>query len=160
MKIRTLWFGRPAASPYEEQIETYRRRVQRRWPAEDVALKSAAGGREKDPRRALGLEAEALAQHVQPGWHLVVLDERGKQRSSEDFALWLQHLADGPSNGVVFAIGSDVGFDGQVLARADERISLSKMTLPHLLARLVLWEQLFRATSIVSGGAYHRGCVQ
>jgi 23S rRNA (pseudouridine1915-N3)-methyltransferase len=62
--------------------------------------------------------------------------------------------------GVVFVIGSDLGMDAALLERAHERISLSPMTLPHMLTRVLLWEQLFRATSILGGGAYHRFCVQ
>ena len=160
MKIRTFWVGRRSANPYEKQIETYRKRVQRRWPAEDIVIKSVAGGRDKDPRRALGREAEAMLQNHQAGWRLVALDERGTQRDSTDFARWLNGFAETGDAGLVFAIGSDLGLDARVLDASCERISLSKMTLPHLLARLVLWEQLFRATSILSGGAYHRGFVQ
>jgi 23S rRNA (pseudouridine1915-N3)-methyltransferase len=55
-----------------------------------------------------------------------------------------------------FVVGSDLGLHPDLLDRADEKISLSPMTLPHLLARLLLWEQLFRATHILGGGAYHR----
>jgi 23S rRNA (pseudouridine1915-N3)-methyltransferase len=62
--------------------------------------------------------------------------------------------------GVLFAVGSDLGLDRGFVDQAGEQLSLSDLTLPHLLARLVLWEQLFRATQILGGGSYHRDVVQ
>jgi len=156
MRVGVTWFGRRQASPYEDQIETYRLRVNRRWKAEDRVLRPVAGGREKDSHRTLRLEAEMMLRHREPGWRLVALDERGKCRDSVAFAEWLGSLDDRSVNGVFFAIGSDLGLDPELVERADERLSLSPMTLPHLLARLMLWEQLYRATDILSGGAYHR----
>lgn len=160
MRLRVTWFGRVSASPYEEQIESYRERVNRRWPSEDRPLRPVSGGREKDPRRVLRMESEAVLRNHDAGWRLVALDERGRSRDSEEFAGWLAGLEDRGAGGVLFVIGSDLGLDSALLERADERISLSPMTLPHLLARTLLWEQLFRATSILGGGAYHRSCVQ
>lgn len=160
MRLRVSWFGRKSASPYEEQIEIYRRRVHRRWPAEDTPLRPVTGAREKDPRRVLRLEAEAVMRHREEGWRMVALDERGRCRDSERFARWMAGFEDRGIGGILFVIGSDLGLDAAFLDRADERISLSPLTLPHLLARAVLWEQLFRATAILGGGAYHRSCVQ
>ena len=156
MRVNVAWFGRRSASPYEDQIEIYRQRTDRRWKAEDRVLRPVAGGREKDSHRTLRLEAEMMFRHREPGWRLVALDERGKCRDSVAFAEWLGRLDDRSVNGVFFAIGSDLGLDPELVDGADERLSLSPMTLPHLLARLMLWEQLYRATDILSGGAYHR----
>ena len=156
MRVSITWFGRRQASPYEEQIEIYRQRVNRRWKAEDRVLRPVAGGREKDSHRTLRLEAEMMLRHREPGWRLAVLDERGRGRDSIAFADWLGGLEDRGVVGVFFAIGSDLGLDPELVDGADERLSLSPMTLPHLLARLMLWEQLYRATDILSGGAYHR----
>lgn len=160
MKVRVVWLGRPKASPYENEVETYRKRVHRRWPAEDRPLRASSGGRDKDPVRALRLEADVLMRHLEPGWRLVVLDERGQTHTSEAFAKRLQKTVDQGVEGVLFVIGSDLGLDKAIVARADEKLSLSPMTLPHLLARLLLWEQLFRATNLLGGGAYHRVGVQ
>ena len=160
MKIRVAWLGRPSASPYEEQVETYRKRVARRWPAEDRPLRPVSGGRSRDPERALRLEAETLDRQCEAGWHVVALHEQGRARNSQDLASWLSALEDGGRTGVVFAIGSDLGLDRALVERARERLSLSAMTLPPLLARLLVWEQLFRSTQILGGGAYHRVSVQ
>jgi 23S rRNA (pseudouridine1915-N3)-methyltransferase len=108
----------------------------------------------------LKLEADALLRHLDSGWRLVALDEHGAAETSTAFARRLGRLADSGLEGVLFAIGSDLGLHADLLDRADERLSLSPMTLPHLLARLLLWEQLFRAANILGGGAYHRVSVQ
>jgi 23S rRNA (pseudouridine1915-N3)-methyltransferase len=160
LKLRVLWFGRPAASPYEAQVASYREGVSRRWPAEDRALRPVAGGRNTDPRRALAAEAELVTRQLARGWRVVVMDERGKAASSEEFASFLAELESAAVPGVVFVIGSDLGLDEQLKARAHESRSLSPMTLAHQLARLVLWEQLFRAAQILGGGGYHRHRVQ
>jgi 23S rRNA (pseudouridine1915-N3)-methyltransferase len=160
VKLKVVWFGRPASSPYEKLVETYRRRVARRWPAEDLPLRPVAGGRAGDPQRVLRREAEAIASHRDPSWPLLALDERGATRGSEEFARWLARLEREGPPGLTFVIGSDLGLHGDVVASSDYRISLSPMTLPHQMARLVLWEQLFRSTTILAGGAYHRVCVQ
>ncbi|HHQ48705.1 MAG TPA: 23S rRNA (pseudouridine(1915)-N(3))-methyltransferase RlmH [Acidobacteria bacterium] len=160
MKLRVLWFGRPAASPYEEQVELYRRRVARCWPAEDIPLKPAGGGRSSDPRRALSEEARIVLSHVPDRWRLVALDEGGDELASEELAALLARAEDGGCPGMVFTVGSDLGLGREVLEASWRRLSLSRMTLPHLLARLVLWEQLFRSSDIRTGGAYHRRSVQ
>jgi 23S rRNA (pseudouridine1915-N3)-methyltransferase len=158
--VRVAWLGRPAASPFEAEVESYRRQVDRRWPAEDRPLRPASGGRDRDPVRALRLEAEALERLLEPGWTTIALERRGRSVDSPAFARRLATLADTGVPGVVFAIGSDLGLDPSFAGRADQSLSLSALTLPHLLARLLLWEQLFRATQILGGGSYHRVVVQ
>ncbi len=160
MKLRVLWFGRPAASPYEERVAVYRKRVARQWPAEDIPLRPAAGGRDADPRRSLREEGRTILKHLPPQWRLVALDERGKELSSEGFAEMITGVEESGCPGIAFVVGSDLGLDREILDGAWLRLSLSRLTLPHLLARLVLWEQLFRSADIRSGGAYHRRSVQ
>ncbi len=160
MRVHVLWFGRASASPYEGQVETYRERVAQRWPASDRALRPASGGRGADPARALRAEAEAVRRHLPQGWHVVALDEAGDSLTSERFAAMLAEAEERAVPGVAFLIGSDLGLDSGLLATANRRLSLGPMTLPHLLARLLLWEQLFRATHILGGGGYHRHRVQ
>lgn len=160
MRVRVLWFGRPAASPFEAQVDGYRTRVARRWPAEDCPLRPAAGGRDADPHRALTLEAERVRQRLPADWTLAILDEAGERMSSAGFADRLTGLETRGVAGAAFLVGSDLGIDSTLKGEAAVRISLSDMTLPHLVARLVLWEQLYRATAILGGGGYHRGVVQ
>jgi 23S rRNA (pseudouridine1915-N3)-methyltransferase len=156
MRIRVLWFGRPAASPYEHQVETYRKRVARRWAAEDVPLRPVANGRTTDAARVLAAEAESVRRRLARGWISVALDEHGRQLDSIGFARLLEELEITSAPGVGFIVGSDLGLDRILCREARLKLSLSTMTLPHMLARLCLWEQLFRATDILGSGRYHR----
>lgn len=156
MKIRVLWFGRRGTVAFDEPVETYRRRIERRWPAEDRVLKPVSGGRSDDPRRILCEEARTLDRTLNPGWALVVLDERGQRLTSEDFARLIGEYEERSTPGLDFVIGSDLGIDRDFAARAKVKLSLSPMTLPHQIVRMVIWEQLFRATHILGGGQYHR----
>jgi 23S rRNA (pseudouridine1915-N3)-methyltransferase len=156
VKIRVAWFGRPASGPYEKQVTRYIDRVCHRWPAEDVALRPVSGGRDRDPARALASEAQAAQRRLSGGWPLVVLDEGGKARTSSAFARLLADFQTRGVEGVAFLVGSDLGIAPSLRDQADSLLSLGPMTLPHQLARLVLWEQLFRASDILGGGGYHR----
>jgi 23S rRNA (pseudouridine1915-N3)-methyltransferase len=160
VKALVVWFGRPAASPYERQVAEYRKRVDRRWPAADRPFRPAGRVRDSDPRRALAAEAVAARRQAPHGWRLVALDEQGEALSSERFAHLLGAAEEQGAAGIVFVIGSDLGLDPELAASAWYRLSLGPMTLPHQLARLLLWEQLFRATQILGGGGYHRLRVQ
>lgn len=156
MRINLFWFGHPARSPFESQVEDYRRRVQRRWPAQDVPLRPHGRGRSEQPAKARAQEASALGARRQPGFSLIALDEGGKTLSSKAFAGYLLSLETDGARGVDLVIGSDLGLDPVLLGDADLVLALGPMTLAHQLARLVLWEQLFRATDILGSGRYHR----
>jgi 23S rRNA (pseudouridine1915-N3)-methyltransferase len=156
MQVGVVWFGKPAASPYERQVETYRKRVSQRWTAIDIPLRPVAGGRNDDPRKVLSAEAETVRRRLPRGCVTAVMDERGQQLDSIAFANLLAELETSGSPGLTFVVGSDMGLDRCLCEEARYRLSLSPMTLPHLLARLCLWEQLFRATDILGAGRYHR----
>jgi 23S rRNA (pseudouridine1915-N3)-methyltransferase len=101
-------------------------------------------------------EAEVLLDRHPESWALIALDESGTSVTSTALAQRLRDLEEGPWRGVSFAIGSDLGLHSSVRDHAQQVLSLSPMTLPHLLARLLLWEQLYRATDILGSGRYHR----
>ena len=115
---------------------------------------------DRDPARG---EARALAEEgvdvlraIPEGAYVIALDLGGKQLSSEAFSARLDALAlDGRST-VAFLIGGSLGLDAPVIARADERLSLGPMTLPHNLARVVVLEQVYRAFRISRGEPYHK----
>lgn len=89
--------------------------------------------------------------------HAVLLDSRGKQFSSEEFATRLGALRDGGTQRLVLGIGPADGWSAAALQRADLLLSLGKMTLPHQLARVVLAEQVYRGLTILAGHPYHSG---
>ncbi|HNX48773.1 MAG TPA: 23S rRNA (pseudouridine(1915)-N(3))-methyltransferase RlmH [Thermoanaerobaculaceae bacterium] len=149
-----LWVGKRAPEAVQSLVEEYRQRVGRFMPCSDVRSRPAEG-RGGDRSRVLAQEAERIADHLQPGDLVVALDERGVEQRSEELARW---IGEGRQRArLVFVLGSDLGLDPELLARANLRLSLSRLTLPHQMARLVLWEQLFRACDLLAGGGYHRG---
>lgn len=152
--VLVLWTGKRAPAAWEELVEQYRKRVSRLVPCEDVRLRPATG-RTGERGRVLSQEAAQLVGHLSPHDALVALDERGSELDSEGLAAWLGQRW--LRTRVVLAVGSDLGLLPELVRRAELRLSLSRLTLPHALARLVLWEQLYRAADLLAGGGYHRG---
>jgi 23S rRNA (pseudouridine1915-N3)-methyltransferase len=101
-------------------------------------------------------EAELIRAAVPAGVRLLALDQRGTEWSSREFADRLRSWRDGGTGDVAFAIGGAEGLGAAVIDRADQVLSLGAMTWPHLLARCMLLEQLYRAQQILAGHPYHR----
>lgn len=101
-------------------------------------------------------EATALLAKVPEHAHLIAMDERGKARTSEEFAQRIAVLRDDGIRNMIMAIGGADGHHPDMLSAANERLSLGPMTLPHELARCILTEQLYRAVTILAKHPYHR----
>lgn len=110
----------------------------------------------RDERRALAEEGDGILRALPSEAHCVALDPRGRELTSEQFAAWMEARALDGGSSIAFVIGGAAGLDDAVLARCQEKLSLSMMTLPHQLARVVLLEQLYRAFKIIRGEPYHR----
>ena len=109
----------------------------------------------RDRTRAMGDEGADILRALPARSHVVALDLDGRQLSSEGLAAWFERrMVDGGSD-IAFVIGGSAGLDPSVMTRADERLSLGPMTLPHQLARVVLLEQVYRAFRIMRGEPYH-----
>lgn len=131
-------------------------KVRKSWVQEGVALylKRLPGLVVTELRDStMAKEAEAIAAALRPDERLVLLTEEGTTYTSVAFA---QQLRDSGSERLAFVIGGAEGLDPALKARANWRLSLSPMTFPHELARLLLLEQLYRASSILQGGPYHK----
>jgi len=152
-RLVVLWAGRHQRSPWEVLCSDYRTRIRRFAAVEDQWIKTRTGGGEAARRRAEG--QALLAALPEPCWTIAV-DARGEMMSSEDLAVEVRRLADEWPHPVAFLIGSEVGLDAEVVHRARRCLSLGPMILGHQLARLVLYEQLYRAISIDRGIKYHR----
>lgn len=158
MRVIVAAVGRLKAEHFRVGCADYLARMERALPGVTFEVVEV-----KDAPRASGTaaqwkarEAEALLASVPPGARLVALDERGKPRASRAFAEWLGKLRDTAVPAVCFVLGGPDGLDESVRARAQELLSFGPATMPHELARLVLLEQLYRATSILTGSPYHR----
>ena len=155
-EYRIVWAGRHDRRAWGEICDRYRRRIERVTPVREtpVKVRGTAGSAGDDERRAAEGEA-ILAALPDPVW-LIALDSRGRAMSSRALAAELTRLRRDWPHPVVFALGSDAGLDDAVLQAARRVLSFGPMTLSHELARVVLYEQLYRVTSIQSGTGYHR----
>ncbi|HSS75668.1 MAG TPA: 23S rRNA (pseudouridine(1915)-N(3))-methyltransferase RlmH [Thermoanaerobaculia bacterium] len=155
-ELAVLWAGRHQRSHWEEICESYRHRIARiarSTLVRDVPIRARAAA--EDPQR-LRAEGQALLAAVPPSAWTFALDSRGASLSSEQLAERLARLRQDWPHPIVFLVGSDLGLDRAVIDAAREVLSLGPMTLSHELARVVLYEQIYRALSIEAGMSYHR----
>lgn len=154
MRVTLVAVGQRMPGWVTEAFTDYTRRLRARLPVELVEIPATKRG-SGDVARAMGEEGRRLLAAVRAQDHVVALDERGKSRSSAELSRWLgQRLLAGKD--LCFMIGGADGFAPEVLARADERWSLSPLTLPHALVRVVFAEQIYRAVTLLDGHPYHR----
>jgi 23S rRNA (pseudouridine1915-N3)-methyltransferase len=152
VKIRFLSVGKTDDREYARGIERYRGRIEAWAKVEERAVRA-------EPERgdaAAGREARRLLAEIDDRDRVVALDEKGKLRTTAEFARFLGEHLDRDSRRLVFVVGGASGLDASVLARAEEILSLSPMTFPHQVARLLLIEQVYRALSVRAGLRYHR----
>lgn len=156
-ELVVAWVGRHQRDRWEELCVDYRERIARFAPVRDLAVRPRVPGETRDPQERLRIEGAALLQALPQPHLLIVLDRQGEAWTSEALAGALQKLRDEWPHALVFALGSDLGLGPAVLGAARRRWSLGPLTLPHEIARLVVYEQLYRALSIGAGMHYHRG---
>jgi 23S rRNA (pseudouridine1915-N3)-methyltransferase len=133
----------------------YRKRLSRELPLDLIEVPLGNRGKSRDAVRATANEGSAVLAAIAADTHVVALDGRGKTWSSEVLA---EHLGDWRMQGrdLAILIGGPDGHAEEVLARANQRWSLGPLTLPHMIVRLIVVEQLYRATTILAGHPYHR----
>ena len=144
MRLRIAWIGKTRDPAIQSLTSDYLTRLARYLPTESLVL--------TDESALLKQREKSRAPQT-----LVLLDTRGKQLSSEQFAEFLGRHQDRGTQSLLFAVGGPDGFSGQARAAASFQLSLGKMTLPHELARVVLLEQLYRGFTILKGHPYHLG---
>ena len=155
MRVRIAAVGRLKGSPEQRLIDDYLGRFDRTGralglgPAEVVEVDDRKGG-------GMAGEAELLRRAVPDGAVTVALDERGKTLTSPEFARHLSQWRDSGRRDCVFLIGGADGLDPGLRADAELSLSFGKMVWPHMLARVMLAEQLYRAATILAGTPYHR----
>ena len=155
MHIRLVAVGDKQPSWVDAAFKEYAGRLPRQWKFRLDAIATAQRSKNTPPAGARQAEGEKVIASIRPGEFVVLLDERGKALSSRDLG---EHLTDWQSAGrdLCFLIGGPDGVSDECAARADFRWSLSRMTLPHGLARVIFSEQLYRAWTLTQGHPYHR----
>lgn len=145
--------------PERELADRYFERFAKSGPAiglEFSGVAEIAEGRAQNANERRREESQKLQAQLQPGTALFLLDERGKNLSSDDFAGRIGQLRDGGRKALVIAIGGADGHDQPLRDQADLVLSFGAATWPHQLVRVMLGEQLYRAATILSGHPYHR----
>ena len=154
MKVMLLAVGRPRGE-LADAIAMYEERARRYFTFETAEVKEHRS-RKGDAVRTMEEEGKSLLARVPTGLELVALHREGRPWSSERLAEYLMELSVRASPGAAFVIGGAFGLSDEVLSRAEHRLSLSALTMPHELARLVLAEQIYRAGTIARGEPYHK----
>lgn len=159
MQTALLCLGKLREKHWRQAADEYLKRLSRYGRVEEIELADEPEPSEENEalsRQVLDREAARLLARIKPGDYVIALCIDGKQWDSVDFA---RHLSQLPQKGyqrAVFVIGGSLGLGEAVISRADEKISLSKMTFPHQLARVLLLEQIYRAAKISAGERYHK----
>lgn len=159
MRISVHAVGRMKAGPEKLLADRYFERFAKSGPAvglEFGGIAEIAEGRSQTANERRREEGQKLQTQLQPGTALILLDERGKSFSSEDFAGRLGLLRDGGRKALVIAIGGADGHDQSLRDQAELVMSFGLLTWPHQLVRVMLGEQLYRVATILSGHPYHR----
>jgi len=151
-RITVVAVGRAKAGPLREIYQHYAGRLA--WP---LTLKEVEERRRLPAKQLMEREADLLLAALPRQASCIALDSRGSQLSSEAFAKLIAGSCESGQSDIAFLIGGAEGLTKSLLARADKVLSLGPMTWPHLLARALLAEQLYRAQTILSGHPYHRG---
>ena len=155
MKIRLISVGKVHESYVKNGIEDFTQRINKYFKVEWVivpTVKNAASLSEIDLKKA---EATSILSHIEKEDYLILMDERGKLLSSPQLAQFIQQRANESNKQLVFLIGGAFGVDASITNRAQFIWSFSPLVFPHMLARLILSEQLYRACTIIRNEKYH-----
>jgi 23S rRNA (pseudouridine1915-N3)-methyltransferase len=155
MKSELWLIGKTSYKFVEEGMDLYEKRIKRYLPFETVTINPPKNAAAMNADILKAKEGELVLQKLKPTDYLVLLDERGKQFSSEAFAKHLEKGLNKSHTKFIMLIGGAYGFSDEVYARANEKISLSLMTVSHQLVRVILLEQFYRALSILNNEPYH-----
>ncbi|WP_418992727.1 23S rRNA (pseudouridine(1915)-N(3))-methyltransferase RlmH [Alistipes sp.] len=155
MSIELIVIGKTDSKEVAALVEMYARRVNFYCKFSITFLPDVRNTRSLTPKQQRTAEGEAILRQLAEGDCVVVLDERGEQMRSVEFAQWLQKRLNSGRKRLVLVIGGSYGFSEEVYARADGRLSLSRMTFSHQIVRALFAEQLYRAFTILQNEPYH-----
>jgi len=155
MKVACWWIGKTSTPYLREGIEEYHKRLKHYLPFDTLCIPDIRRAGKMDPEQLKAREAELVLQRLGPEDHLILLDEGGRQYSSEEFAVRLDQLFQRSSRRLIFLVGGAYGFSDALYSRANGQLSLSTMTFSHQMIRLFFLEQLYRGMTILRNQPYH-----
>lgn len=157
MKITFLVIGKNKDTYLTEGINDYIKRMNKYISFEFKEIPGVKSTKKYSIDEIKQKEGEAIMKQIPSNASLILLDERGKKMSSEDFASWLKELMIQSTQHLIFAVGGAYGFSETVYKNASAKLSLSSMTFSHQVIRLMFMEQVYRAFTIIHGEPYHHG---
>lgn len=155
MKIQFWSIGKKHEDYVLKGVTEFTGRLQKYYPTEWKIIAPPKNAGQLSINELKKKEGELLLSLLQKDDYLVALDERGKQFDSEQLAKFIQQRANESNKNVIFLIGGAFGIDETVMSRANAKWSLSPLTFPHQLVRLILSEQVYRACTIIKNEKYH-----
>ncbi|MDR1121740.1 MAG: 23S rRNA (pseudouridine(1915)-N(3))-methyltransferase RlmH [Dysgonamonadaceae bacterium] len=155
MKVSLIVIGKTEVSYFAEAIEEYRKRLSHYIPFEIEVVPELKNTKNLNEEQLKEREGACLLKQLQAGDYLILLDDKGKEYTSLQFAAYMEKKMHIVSRRLVFAVGGAYGFSQKVYATAQEKLSLSQMTFSHQMIRLVFTEQLYRAMTILHHEPYH-----
>lgn len=155
MKITLLVVGKTVGKELTTLISDYAERVTHYVPFEMVTIPELKNTKSLSMEQQKQAEGELIMKQLQSSDYVVLLDERGKEMRSVDFADWIEKRQQTIGKRLVFVIGGPYGFAKEVYDRKQEMLSVSKMTFSHQMIRLIFTEQLYRAMTIIKNEPYH-----
>ena len=155
MRATLLLVGKTVNKHFVELIDEYAGRVKHYMGFDITVIPELKNTKGLSAEQQKQQEGELILKQLQTGDHVVLLDEHGKEWRSVEFSRWMEQKMQTVGKRLVFIIGGPYGFSPEVYARANEKLSLSKMTFSHQMVRLIFVEQLYRAMTIMRGEPYH-----
>lgn len=156
MKIKIIALGKVKEKFLKVGIEEFLKRLTPYASVEILEIPAIEIKDENLTAKVLEEEGQKILSYIKPQSYLITMEINGKELSSEDFASKISDLTNDGVSEIVFVIGSSCGLSPIVSARANFKLSLSKMTFLHQFARLLLVEQIYRAFKIIKGETYHK----
>ena len=155
MKVALVLVGKTVNRHFVELIDEYAGRVKHYISFDIITIPELKNTKSLSADQQKQQEGELILKQMQAGDHVVLLDEHGKEFRSVEFSSYMEQKMQTVNKRLVFVIGGPYGFSPDVYAKANEKISLSKMTFSHQMVRLIFVEQLYRAMTIMRGEPYH-----
>lgn len=155
MKIKLICVGKTGKKFLEEGEQEYVKRLRYYLTFDRIELPDVKQSRTLSEEQIKSREGEMIQARIQPGEKVFLLDEKGKEFNSEQFAEFLQKQFNQGGQAIVFVIGGPYGFSDALYKTATGKISLSKMTFSHQMVRMFFVEQLYRSMTILRGEPYH-----
>ena len=159
MSITLITVGKMKEKPYRMMTDEYLKRLSRYGKVEEIELPDLPEPANSSPAIEAQIkerEGDSILARIKPSDYVIAMTIPGKQWDSPGLSRHVDDLLNRGNSNLVFLIGGSLGLSDKVIARADEEMSMSKMTFPHQLARVMLLEQLYRAMKIRAGERYHK----